>query len=137
MTLPAKLSRREREIMDLVFALNQATLGEILDRMEDPPTRPALRSILTILETKGHLQHRKSGREFVYAATHEKKGAGRSALRRVLDGDRLVPHGVHAVVAGDRLDIALHDRTLAHPAVVETDLRWIPGLLARRYPLPL
>ena len=85
MTLPAKLSRREREIMDLVFALNQATLGEILDRMEDPPTRPALRSILTILETKGHLQHRKSGREFVYAATHEKKGAGRSALRRVLD----------------------------------------------------
>jgi predicted transcriptional regulator len=85
MTLPAKLSRREREIMDLVFALNQATLGEILDRMEDPPTRPALRSLLTILETKGHLQHRKSGREFVYAATHEKKGAGRSALRRVLD----------------------------------------------------
>jgi predicted transcriptional regulator len=85
MTLPAKLSRREREIMDLVFALNPATLGEILDRMEDPPTRPALRSLLTILETKGHLQHRKSGREFVYAATHEKKGAGRSALRRVLD----------------------------------------------------
>lgn len=80
-----KLSRREREIMDLVFALNQATLGEILDRMEEPPTRPALRSLLTILEAKGHLKHTKSGREFLYAATREKRQAGHSALRRVLD----------------------------------------------------
>lgn len=85
MTLPAKLSRREREIMEIIFALNQATLGEILDRMEDPPTRPALRSILTILETKGHLHHTKSGREFIYSTVLEKSGAGKSALRRVLD----------------------------------------------------
>ena len=108
MTLPAKLSRREREIMDLVFALNQATLGEILDRMEDPPTRPALRSILTILENKGHLQHRKSGREFVYAATHEKKGAGRSALRRVLDvffgGSLQDAVAAHLAGPGEKID---------------------------------
>ena len=108
MTLPAKLSRREREIMDLVFALNQATLGEILDRMEDPPTRPALRSILTILENKGHLQHRKSGREFVYAATHEKTGAGRSALRRVLDvffgGSLQDAVAAHLADPGEKID---------------------------------
>ena len=85
MTLPAKLSRREREIMDLVFALNQATLGEILERMEEAPTRPALRSLLTILEKKGHLKHTKTGREFVYSTTHEKKQAGKSALQRGLD----------------------------------------------------
>ena len=108
MTLPAKLSRREREIMDLVFALNQATLGEILDRMEDPPTRPALRSILTILENKGHLQHSKSGREFVYAATHEKSGAGKSALRRVLDvffgGSLQDAVAAHLADPGEKID---------------------------------
>jgi BlaI family transcriptional regulator, penicillinase repressor len=85
MTLLAKLSRREREITDIVFAMNQATLSEILERMEDAPTRPALRSILTILERKGHLHHTKAGREFVYSATREKQQAGQSALRRVLD----------------------------------------------------
>lgn len=85
MTLPASLSRREREIMDIVFALERATLAEIQERMDDPPTRPALRSLLTILEGKGHLTHTKAGREFVYAATHEKTSAGKSALRRVLD----------------------------------------------------
>ena len=71
--------------MEIVFALGEATLSEILDRMEDAPTRAALRSILTILEEKGHLQHGKTGREFLYRPTQEKQGAGKSALRRVLD----------------------------------------------------
>ncbi len=85
MTLPVALSRREREIMDIVFAMEKATLAEIQTRLDDPPTRPALRSLLTILEGKGHLTHTKSSREFVYTATHEKESAGKSALRRVLD----------------------------------------------------
>lgn len=85
MAIPTKLSRREREILEIVFALGEATLTEILERIEEAPTRAALRSILTILEEKGHLQHGKSGREFVYRPTVEKRGAGKSALRRVLD----------------------------------------------------
>lgn len=71
--------------MDIVFVLEKATLSEILDRMDDPPTRPGLRSLLTILEKKRHLSHSKAGREFVYRATHKKQEAGKSALRRVLD----------------------------------------------------
>lgn len=79
------LSRREREIMEIVFALRQATLSDIQTRMQDAPTRPALRSLLTILESKGCLTHTKRSREFVYAPTTEPASAGRSALRRVLD----------------------------------------------------
>lgn len=85
MSIPTKLSRREREILEIVFALGEATLTEIQERIEEAPTRAALRSILTILEEKGHLQHGKAGREFVYRPTLEKRGAGKSALRRVLD----------------------------------------------------
>jgi predicted transcriptional regulator len=58
----AHLSRREREVMDLVFAQGEATLSQILEGMDSPPTRPALLSILTILEGKDQLKHRQEGR---------------------------------------------------------------------------
>jgi predicted transcriptional regulator len=79
------LSRREREIMEIVFALREATISVIQSRMADAPTRPALRSLLTILESKGHLAHTKRSREFVYTPTTKPESAGRSALRRVID----------------------------------------------------
>lgn len=123
MTLPATLSRREREIMDIIFALNQATLGEILDRMEHPPTRPALRSLLTILETKGHLRHGKTGREFVYEATHAKQEAGKSALKRVLDvffggslPDALTAHFADPAKLPDRQELAALEQLVAEAA---------------------
>lgn len=78
------LSRREREIMDIVFARAEATLSQILDEMHEPPTRPALRSILTILETKGHLKHRQDGREFIYQPVHSREKVGQSTLSRVI-----------------------------------------------------
>lgn len=78
------LSRREREIMDIVFARSEATLSQILDDMHEPPTRPALRSILTILEGKGHLKHRQEGREFIYQPVHSREKVGQSTLSRVI-----------------------------------------------------
>ena len=80
----AHLSRREREVMDLVFAQGEATLSQILESMESPPTRPALRSILTILEGKGHLKHRQEGREFIYQPVHSREEVGQSTLSRVI-----------------------------------------------------
>ena len=80
----AHLSRREREVMDLVFAQGEATLSQILEGMESPPTRPALRSILTILEGKGHLKHRQEGREFIYQPVHSREEVGQSTLSRVI-----------------------------------------------------
>ena len=80
----AKLSRREREIMEIVFAAGEATVTEIRERMEKPPTRPALRSLLGILEDKGQLTHSKAGREFVYQPTESRERVGRSVLDRVL-----------------------------------------------------
>ena len=85
MSLPTQLSRREREVMDIIFALSEATLSQILEDMESPPTRPALRSILTILEGKGHLTHRQDGgREFIYQPVHSREEVGQSTLSRVI-----------------------------------------------------
>jgi predicted transcriptional regulator len=85
MSDPRQLSKRERQIMDAVYALGEATVSQVTDGIPDPPMRGALRTLLRILEKKGHLTHRKHGRELVYRPTQPRGQAGRSALGRVLD----------------------------------------------------
>ena len=82
----AQLSRRERQIMDVVYHYpGGATATTVYREMPDPPTRTAVRTFLRILEEKGYVEHRKQGREFVYRPTQPRGQAGRSALGRVLD----------------------------------------------------
>ena len=80
-----QLSRRERQIMDIVYTASQATAKQVVAAMSDPPTRTAVRTMLRILEDKGHLKHKKLGREFVYLPTRPRKRVGQSAFRRVLE----------------------------------------------------
>ena len=78
------LSRRERQIMDIIYARSEASATDVLNDMPDPPTRTAVRTMLRILEEKGHLVHKKKGREFIYQPTRARTRAGLSALRRVV-----------------------------------------------------
>ena len=96
---PGQLSKRERQIMDAVYARGEATVLQIMDGIPDPPMRGALRTLLRILETKGHLTRRKHGREFIYRPTQNRSQAGRWALARVLNvffggslGDAVAAH---------------------------------------------
>ena len=82
---PSQLSKRERQIMDVIYAHGEASVTQVLAEMPDPPVRGALRTHLRILENKGHLTHREKGREFIYRPTQPRGVAGRSALGRVLD----------------------------------------------------
>lgn len=71
--------------MDVVYHRHGgATATQVFAEMPDPPTRTAVRTFLRILEDKGYIEHRKSGREFVYRPTRPRGIEGRSALRRVL-----------------------------------------------------
>lgn len=82
---PRQLSKRERQIMDVVYAHGEATVSQVMAGIPEPPMRGALRTLLRILERKGHLIHRKQGRELIYRPTQPRGQAGRSALGRVLD----------------------------------------------------
>jgi predicted transcriptional regulator len=82
---PAHLSKRERQIMDVIYARGQASISQVLAEMPDPPMRGALRTMLRILEHKGHLTRREQEGEIVYRPTESRGQAGRSALERVLD----------------------------------------------------
>ena len=80
-----RLSRRERQIMDVVYARGEAAAADVHAALPDPPSRTAVRTLLRILEAKGHLLHRRDGLRYVYRPSRPRGAAGRSAFRRVLD----------------------------------------------------
>ena len=79
------LSRRERQIMDAVFALGQATVNQVVQEIPDAPPPMAVRRMMHILEEKGHLRRTGTGREVVYAPRESRSKAGRGAFQRVLE----------------------------------------------------
>jgi BlaI family transcriptional regulator, penicillinase repressor len=82
---PSQLSKRERQIMDVIYARQEATITQVHAEMPDAPMRGALRTLLRIMEQKGYLTRRREGREFIYRPTQPRGRAGRSAMGRVLD----------------------------------------------------
>ena len=85
MTVNDPLSAREREILDLIYRLGEATATRVIDAMKHPPSRSAVRTFLKILEDKGYLKHKKEGREYVFTATRSRESVGRKAVLHVLD----------------------------------------------------
>ncbi len=77
-------SRRERELMDIVYRHGRVTAAEALAEMTDPPSYSSVRSTLTILEQKGHLRHEAEGNRYVYFPTVGRAQARRSALDQLL-----------------------------------------------------
>lgn len=78
------LSRRERQILDLIYALGSATASEVLERMPDAPTYTTVRGLLRVLESKGHVRHEDDGGRYVYFPTRKKHHAAKSAIQHVV-----------------------------------------------------
>jgi predicted transcriptional regulator len=78
------LSRRERQVMDVVYRLGRATAAEVREALPEPPSYSAVRALLRILEEKGHLRHEQDGPRYVFLPTVPRDKARRSALRRLV-----------------------------------------------------
>jgi predicted transcriptional regulator len=78
------LSRRERQIVDILYAQGRATAAEVQASLPDPPSYSAVRAMLRILEEKGHVKHEQDGPRYVYVPTVARDNAKRSALRHML-----------------------------------------------------
>jgi predicted transcriptional regulator len=78
------LSRRERQIMDILYQRGRVSAQEILEAMPDPPTYSAVRAKLRVLEEKGHVRHEAEDLRYVYIPTLTRDTARRSALRHML-----------------------------------------------------
>ncbi len=82
-TIPL-LSRRERQMMDVIYKVGKATAADVAANLPDPPSDSAVRTTLRILEDKGHLRHEQDGPRYVYLPTVKRERAQRSALRNML-----------------------------------------------------
>src|SRR3954463_13791272 len=78
------LSRRERQILDILYERGQATAAEVQAALPEPPSYSAVRALLRILEDKGHVRHQQDGPRYVYLPTLAHDNAKRSALHHVL-----------------------------------------------------
>jgi predicted transcriptional regulator len=78
------LSRRERQIIDVLFKLGKASAAEVRTQLPSPPSYSAVRALLRILEEKGHVRHEQEGPRYVYMATAPRETAKRSALRHLV-----------------------------------------------------
>jgi len=82
--VPAHLSRRESQIMEIVYELGAATAAEVLERLPDPPSYSAVRALLRVLEEKGHVEHEQDGPRYLFRPTVPREAAGTTALRRLV-----------------------------------------------------
>lgn len=78
------LSRRERQILDILYAKRTATAAEVLEALPDPPSYSAVRALLRILEDKGHARHEAQGTRYVYLPMVPRERARNSALSRIV-----------------------------------------------------
>ncbi|NQT79318.1 MAG: BlaI/MecI/CopY family transcriptional regulator [Candidatus Aminicenantes bacterium] len=78
------LSRRERQIMDIVYELNEVTVAQVLEKIPNPPSYSTIRALLRVLEEKGHLIHKQEGPRYIYSPTLPREQARQNALKHVM-----------------------------------------------------
>jgi BlaI family transcriptional regulator, penicillinase repressor len=100
------LGARERQIMDAIFQLGEASVADVLDRLTDPPSYSAVRTMIRLLEKKGLLRHRQLGTKYVYRPVQSPEIAQRSALK----------HLVQTFFAGSATDAVA---AILHPSVAK------------------
>ncbi|BDI33719.1 hypothetical protein CCAX7_57700 [Capsulimonas corticalis] len=82
--LPHRLSRRERQIMEIIYARGEATVAEVLEALPDPPSYSSVRALMRILEEKGQIRHTEVGTKYVYKPTESWAAVAKSAIENVV-----------------------------------------------------
>ena len=97
------LTKRERQIMDVLYRLGRATAAEVMDALDDAPGNSTIRTQLRVLERKGHVKHEEEGLRFVYIPTVPGHAARRSALKHLVDTffDGSTSRAVAALLGGE------------------------------------
>ena len=108
------LSRREREVMDVLYRRGEATVAEVMDELKDPPSYSAVRSIFRVLTEKGHIVHRADGPRYVYSPAVGAERASQAALDHVVNTffDGSAERALAALLT--RSDLDLNEAQILH-----------------------
>jgi predicted transcriptional regulator len=117
-----QLGRRERQILEILYRLENATVADVRTNLPDPPTYSAVRGMLGLLEAKGHVSHRRDGMRYVYSPVVAPSKAGQSALR----------HLVATFFEGSTLAAAAALLDMSHKKLSPAERKQLSALIARR-----
>jgi predicted transcriptional regulator len=117
------LTKRERQIMDVLYRLGRATAGEIMEGLAGAPSYSTVRTQLRVLETKGHVRHEEQGLRYIYVPTVPRSTARKSALKHLVDTffDGSSAKAVAALLGGEAARVS--DEDLARIAKLVTNAR--------------
>ena len=110
------LSRRERQIMDILYEQGSATAADVLEKLPDPPSYSAVRAALRVLEEKGHIGHKREGHSYVFRPVVPRRTAQKKATQRLLKtffGGSPEKAVAALIEDGERIDDAQLDRLAA------------------------
>ena len=79
-----KLTRRERQIISIIHRLESASVQDVIDNMENPPSYSAIRALMRIMEERGYLKHKKQGAKYIYSTTESKKSSAKTAIKNIV-----------------------------------------------------
>jgi len=110
-SLHAALTRRERQIMDILYRRGRATAGEVMGELSGTPNYSTVRTQLRVLEDKGHIRHEEHGLRYVYMPAVPRRAARKSALRHLIDTffDGSAEQVVAAVLGGEATRLSDED----------------------------
>jgi predicted transcriptional regulator len=108
---PDPLTRREREIMDILHRRGRATAHEVLEDLADPPSYSSVRTFLRLLEERGHVRHEQDGPRYIYTPTVARREAQRTALAHLVDTffDGSVEEAVASLVASSKKKLSTEE----------------------------
>ena len=115
------MSRRERQIMDIVYETKEASALQVLERLPSPPGYSAVRALLRVLEQKGHLTHRQDGPRYIYSPLLPREKARRSALS----------HLMQTFFDGSTEDVVAALLDISEDSLSEEDYRRLTGLIEK------
>lgn len=120
---PALLTKRERQIMDVLYRLGRATAAEVMERLGQGRGYSTVRTQLRVLERKGHVRHEEDGLRYVYMPTVPRASARRSALKHLVDTffDGSATQAVAALLGGEASRVS--DAELARIEAIVKDAR--------------
>lgn len=118
----SSLSRRERQILDVIYKLERATANDVQGQLDDAPTYTTIRGLLRILEAKGHIRHEEEGGRYVYFPVVAKQRAAKSAIKHVVSTffDGSPSQALAALLGNER---ALNDAELERLAEIVDEAR--------------
>ena len=125
MHVEQQLTRRERQIMDILFSEGEASVNTIRDRLPDPPVHTAVRTMLRILDGKGLIKRRKQGLEYIYSPRPQPSRAGGPAMQRVVQTffDGSLEQAVGAYLSDRKAQLSEDERKRLHQMIDEARQR--------------